>query len=192
VSYPSTFIHPSAVVDEGVVLGQGTRVWHFCHVSKGARIGRDVSLGQNVYVAPGAVLGDRVKVQNNVSLYAGVLIDDDVFLGPSCVFTNVSHPRSAVSRRDAFETTRVGRGATIGANATVVCGRTIGAYAFIAAGAVVTKDVKPHALMMGVPALQHGWACVCGETLPDEPAPQCARCEARYDLSPAGTLHLKE
>lgn len=161
----SCFIHPTAVVDEGVEIGDGTRIWHFCHLMPGCRVGRNCNLGQNVVVSPGVVLGDNVKVQNNVSIYTGVVCEDDVFLGPSCVFTNVVNPRSAVPRKDQYRPTRVGRGATIGANATLVCGHTIGRYAMIGAGAVVTHDVPDYALMTGNPARQTGWVSEYGHTL---------------------------
>ena len=159
------FIHPTAVVDEGARLGAGTKVWHFCHVSAGAVLGERCKLGQNVFVADTVVLGDNVKVQNNVSIYAGVTCADDVFLGPSMVFTNVTNPRSAVDRRGAYAKTQVGRGATIGANATVVCGHAIGEYAFVGAGAVVTADVAPYALVVGVPAKPVGWVSRAGVRL---------------------------
>tara|TARA_B100001750_G_scaffold102966_1_gene81410 strand:- start:1799 stop:2368 length:570 start_codon:yes stop_codon:yes gene_type:complete len=176
------FVHPTAVVDEGVQLGAGTKVWHFVHVCGGAVVGERCVLGQNVFIGPGVRLGDGVKVQNNVSLYAGVEVADDVFLGPSCVFTNVMHPRAHVERKDEFLPTPVGRGASIGANATVVCGHTIGEYAFVGAGSVVTRDVAPHALVFGTPARRHGWACRCGERLPDQPEPHCGRCGDRYRI----------
>jgi UDP-2-acetamido-3-amino-2,3-dideoxy-glucuronate N-acetyltransferase len=153
----SYFVHPSAFVDPPCEIGEGTKIWHFSHVLANAKIGKRCILGQNVHVANHVVLGDNVKIQNNVSLYAGCVIEDDVFLGPSCVFTNVSNPRSQIVRHHLYEQTRVCRGATVGANATIVCGGVIGAYAFIAAAAVVTKDVPPYALMMGVPARQAGW-----------------------------------
>jgi UDP-2-acetamido-3-amino-2,3-dideoxy-glucuronate N-acetyltransferase len=161
----SVFIHESSYVDDGAVVGDGTKIWHFCHVMPGAVIGERCSLGQNVVVMPGTKLGNNVKVQNNVSIYEGVELEDDVFCGPSMVFTNVINPRSAVSRKHEYQNTIVRRGATIGANATVVCGVTLGEYAFIGAGAVVTKDVKPFALVTGVPGRQVGWMCRCGERL---------------------------
>jgi UDP-2-acetamido-3-amino-2,3-dideoxy-glucuronate N-acetyltransferase len=149
--------HPSATIDEPCEIGEGTKIWHYCHVMSGARIGRGCVLGQNVFVAAGAVVGDRVRVQNNVSIYDGVVVEDDVFLGPSCVLTNVSSPRAGIDRRGRFEATRLRRGATIGANATVVCGVTVGRHAFVAAGAVVTRDVPDYALVMGVPGRRAGW-----------------------------------
>jgi UDP-2-acetamido-3-amino-2,3-dideoxy-glucuronate N-acetyltransferase len=161
----SAFIHESSYVDHGAVVGDGTKIWHFCHVMPGAVIGERCSLGQNVVVMPGTRIGNNVKIQNNVSIYEGVELEDDVFCGPSMVFTNVINPRSAVSRKHEYQRTLVRRGATIGANATVVCGVTLGEYAFVGAGAVVTKDVKPFALVTGVPARQVGWMCRCGERL---------------------------
>lgn len=179
-------LHESAYVDEGAAIGAGTRVWHFCHVMGGAVIGERCSLGQNVVVMPGTRLGDNVKVQNNVSIYEGVHCEDDVFLGPSMVFTNVVNPRSHVSRRHEYRPTRVGRGASIGANATIVCGNGLGAYAFVAAGAVVTRDVPAYGLVAGVPARRVGWMCQCGERL-EEPRPDgetaCGSCGDRYVLS---------
>jgi len=162
---PLFFAHETAVIDDGCRIGEGTRIWHFCHVMTGAVIGKHCNLGQNVVVSPGVVLGDRVKVQNNVSIYTGVTLDDDVFLGPSCVFTNVLHPRSAVNRKDQFVKTHVAAGATIGANATVICGHDIGRFAFIGAGAVVTKRVPDYALVLGNPARQTGWVSEYGQTL---------------------------
>jgi UDP-2-acetamido-3-amino-2,3-dideoxy-glucuronate N-acetyltransferase len=159
-------IHPSAIVDAGATLGPGTRVWHFAHVCGGAHIGAACSLGQNVFVGNDVTVGDRVKIQNNVSVYDAVSIEDDVFCGPSMVFTNVYNPRAAIVRKEQYRRTLVERGATIGANATIVCGVTIGQYAFIGAGAVVTRDVKPFALMTGVPARQAGWMSRHGERLP--------------------------
>ncbi|MEO8924557.1 MAG: acyltransferase [Caldimonas sp.] len=158
-------IHPSAIVDEGAKVGAGTKVWHFTHISAGARIGSHCSIGQGVYVGGQAVIGDRVKVQNNVSVYDGVTLEDDVFCGPSVVFTNVYNPRAEVTRKHEYRSTRVRRGATLGANCTVVCGITIGEYAFIGAGAVVNRDVPDFALMVGVPARQVGWLSRHGERL---------------------------
>lgn len=159
------FAHPTAVIDEGCMIGKGTKIWHFTHVMTGCEIGEGCNLGQNVVISPGVRLGNNVKVQNNVSVYTGVICEDDVFLGPSCVFTNVFNPRSAVSRKDQYMTTVVGRGASIGANATIVCGNPIGTYAFIGAGAVVTKAVPPFALVMGNPARQTGWMSRAGHKL---------------------------
>lgn len=160
------FAHPSACVDEPTSIGEGTHIWHFCHVMSGALIGARCVLGQNVFVAAGVSIGDGARVQNNVSLYAGTIVEDDVFLGPSCVLTNVVNPRSEVDRRGRYETTRIRRGATVGANATILGGVTIGRHAFIAAGAVVTRDVPDYALMMGVPARRTGWMSRHGYKLP--------------------------
>lgn len=157
--------HSSAIVDAGAVIGDGSRVWHFVHVCGGARIGRDCSLGQNVFVGNHVSIGDNVKVQNNVSIYDNVVLEDDVFCGPSMVFTNVYNPRSAVSRKDEYRDTIVRRGATIGANATIICGVTLGEYAFVAAGAVVNRDVAPYALVAGIPARQLGWMSRFGNRL---------------------------
>lgn len=151
------FAHETAVVDDGCVIGAGSKIWHFTHIMAGCRIGEKCNIGQNVVISPDVVLGNNVKIQNNVSVYTGVTCDDDVFLGPSCVFTNVINPRSAVNRKSEYAKTHVGRGATIGANATIVCGHDIGEYAFIGAGAVVTKTVASYALMVGNPARQTGW-----------------------------------
>jgi UDP-2-acetamido-3-amino-2,3-dideoxy-glucuronate N-acetyltransferase len=159
------FVHESSYVDEGCVIGKGTRVWHFSHIMPGCTIGSDCNIGQNVVISPGVVLGNNVKIQNNVSVYTGVKCGDDVFLGPSMVFTNVTNPRSAVNRRGEYKETLVGKGATIGANATIVCGHNIGSYAFIGAGAVVTKDVPDFALVIGNPARQSGWMSRFGHKL---------------------------
>lgn len=175
------FIHETAVVDDGAAIGQGTRVWHFAHVSSGASIGERCVLGQNVFVGPGVRIGAGVKIQNNVSVYAGVTVDDGVFLGPSCVFTNVLTPRAHIERKDEFAPTRVGRGVTVGANATIVCGNDLGEYAFIGAGSVVTKGVEPHAVVVGNPARRIGWACRCGEVLPE--SGRCARCGDEHELT---------
>jgi UDP-2-acetamido-3-amino-2,3-dideoxy-glucuronate N-acetyltransferase len=175
--------HATAVVDPGARVGAGTRIWHFCHVMKGARVGAGCVLGQNVFVAAGAVVGDGCRVQNNVSIYDGVVLGEEVFVGPSAVFTNVRTPRAAVSRKSAFVATRVGRGATIGANATIVCGVAIGEYALVGAGAVVTKDVAAHAIVTGVPARRTGWACACGEVLR-------ARIRGRATCAACGTSYV--
>ncbi|HTK54230.1 MAG TPA: acyltransferase [Gemmatimonadaceae bacterium] len=189
------FIHESSYVDDGASVGDGTKIWHFCHVMPGAVIGERCSLGQNVVVMPGTRIGNNVKIQNNVSIYEGVELEDDVFCGPSMVFTNVINPRSAVSRKHEYQRTVVRRGATIGANATVVCGVTLGEYAFVGAGAVVTKDVKSFALVTGVPARQVGWMCRCGETLPGignrESGIECSACNTKYELHD-DTLRLAE
>jgi UDP-2-acetamido-3-amino-2,3-dideoxy-glucuronate N-acetyltransferase len=175
------FVHESSYVDDGATVGPGTRIWHFCHVMPGAVIGERCNLGQNVVVMPGTRIGNNVKIQNNVSIYEGVVLEDDVFCGPSCVFTNVANPRSHVNRKAEYLPTLVRRGATIGANATVVCGHTIGAFAFIGAGAVVTGDVRDHALVVGVPARQVGWMCRCGVRLAGEgTAWACPACWAQY------------
>ncbi|MDR3194426.1 MAG: N-acetyltransferase [Tannerella sp.] len=157
--------HETAVIDEGCTIGEGTRIWHFSHLMTGCRVGHSCTIGQNVVVSPGAVLGNGVKVQNNVSVYTGVTCEDDVFLGPGCVFTNVINPRSAISRKDRYQPTLVEQGATIGANATVICGCRIGAYAMVGAGAVVTKDVPPCALVVGNPARRTGWVSRYGHRL---------------------------
>lgn len=153
----SVFSHETTVIDAGAQIGDGTKIWHFCHISSGAVLGERCNLGQNVFIAGGVILENNVKVQNNVSIYSGVTCGDDVFLGPSMVFTNVINPRSAVNRKSQYQTTNVGKGATIGANATIICGNDIGEYAFIGAGAVVTKSVPSYALMIGNPAKQQGW-----------------------------------
>jgi len=176
------FVHESSYVDDGVEIGAGTKIWHFSHVMKGARIGRDCTLGQGVLVGPNVVIGDRVKIQNNVSVYEGVVLEDDVFCGPSCVFTNVDRPRSAFPT-DAvrYQKTLVKRGATIGANATIVCGHTLGEHSFVGAGSVVTKDVPAYAVVYGNPAQIHGWACECGRALTFAPeAATCEQCGRRY------------
>lgn len=179
---PDAFVHESAYVDDGATIGAQTKVWHFCHVLGGAVIGERCSLGQNVVVMNGTTIGNNVKIQNNVSVYEGVTLEDDVFCGPSMVFTNVMNPRSAVSRKHEYRATLVKRGASIGANATIVCGSTLGEYCFIGAGAVVSKDVPAYALMVGVPARRIGWMCECGERLPAGDAPVCSACGKTYRL----------
>ena len=178
------FVHESSYVDDGAVIGKGTKIWHFSHVMGGAVIGERCNLGQNVVVMPGTRLGNNVKVQNNVSIYEGVEIEDDVFCGPSCVFTNVLNPRSHISRKSEYRKTVVRKGTSIGANATIVCGTTIGQYAFIGAGAVVTSDVPDFALMVGVPARRVGWMCQCGLRLEvRQGRASCATCGAGYQES---------
>lgn len=176
--HPDGVVHHSAVVDAGVTIGAGTNVWHFAHLLSGTVLGERCVIGQNVMIGPDVRVGDGCKIQNNVSLYTGVTLEDDVFCGPSCVFTNVRTPRAHVNRRTEFARTLVRRGATIGANATVVCGVTIGQYAFVGAGATVTRDVRDFALVVGVPARQVGWVCACGEVLvrASNGSWRCARC----------------
>jgi UDP-2-acetamido-3-amino-2,3-dideoxy-glucuronate N-acetyltransferase len=177
------FVHPSSFVDQPCTIGEGTKIWHFCHVMTDAVIGRDCTIGQNVFVASGVRVGDHCKIQNNVSLYTGVVLEEHVFCGPSMVFTNVVNPRSEVVRKDEYKPTLVKRGASIGANATIVCGVTIGSYAFVGAGAVVTHDVPDFALVVGNPARRAGWMCRCGAKL--EAAgerPRCDTCGTVYSL----------
>ena len=180
------FAHESCYVDDGCVIGDGTKIWHFTHVMAGARIGRGCNIGQNVVISPDVVVGDNVKIQNNVSLYTGVILEDDVFCGPSMVFTNVVNPRSHVSRKHEYKPTLVKRGATLGANSTIVCGHTIGRYAFIGAGAVVTKDVPDYALVVGNPGQVTGWMCQCGVKIASTATPPalavCPSCGVRYRL----------
>jgi UDP-2-acetamido-3-amino-2,3-dideoxy-glucuronate N-acetyltransferase len=180
------FIHESSYVDEPCEIGAGTKIWHFCHIMKGSRIGQGCNIGQNVVISPDVVIGNNVKIQNNVSVYTGVELEDDVFCGPSMVFTNVVNPRSHISRKDEYRRTLVRRGASIGANATVVCGHTIGRYAFVGAGAVVTRDVPDFALVLGNPARISGWICACGvrleleAALKDGTAIECRSCNGAY------------
>lgn len=180
----SYFAHATSVVDEGAEIGAGTRVWHFSHIMSDCVIGENCNIGQNVFIASGVVLGNNVKVQNNVSLYTGVICEDDVFLGPSCVFTNVINPRSAVARKNEYKSTHVGKGVTIGANATIICGITIGEYAFIGAGAVVTKNVAPFALVVGTPSKQIGWMSAYGHRLhfDENGFASCKESGERYEL----------
>jgi UDP-2-acetamido-3-amino-2,3-dideoxy-glucuronate N-acetyltransferase len=177
------FAHESSFIDEGSEIGDDTKIWHFCHVMPGARIGRSCTIGQNVMIASGVVIGDNVKIQNNVSLYTGVVLEDDVFCGPSVVFTNVVNPRSHVPRKHEYQATLVKRGASIGANATLVCGHTIGRFAFIGAGAVVTRDVPDYALLVGNPGRVSGWICACGIKLATARTPStvaCSTCGRQY------------
>lgn len=175
------FCHPTSVIDENVSIGEGTKIWHFSHILKDSKIGEKCVIGQNVAIGPEVSIGSNVKIQNNVSVYKGVVLEDDVFCGPSCVFTNVYNPRSFVRRMDKLLHTPVGRGATIGANATIVCGNKIGRYAFIGAGAVITKDVPPHALCYGNPARCAGWVCECGVKLEfTKNRAKCAECKKQY------------
>ena len=178
------FAHETAVIDDGCTIGKGTKIWHFSHIMTGAVIGENCNLGQNVVVSPGVVLGKNVKVQNNVSIYTGVICEDDVFLGPSMVFTNITNPRSSVIRRDKYETTLVKKGATIGANATIICGNIIGSYSFIGAGSVVTKDIPDYALVIGNPARQTGWMSEFGHklTFDKEGTAVCSESGGRYRL----------
>ena len=173
------FSHETAIIDKGCIIGDGSKVWHFSHLMEGAKIGENCNIGQNVFIANDVVLGNNVKVQNNVSLYSGVQCEDDVFLGPSMVFTNVKNPRSAIVRKDEFQKTIIRKGVTIGANATIVCGTSIGKFAFVAAGAVITKNVVDYALMKGVPAKQDGWISEFGEKLEFEN--DIATCKATKD-----------
>src|SRR5512136_527259 len=187
---PDYFVHESSYVDEGAVIGAGTKIWHFSHILPGAVIGERCNLGQNVVVMGGTRIGNNVKIQNNVSIYEGVELEDDVFCGPSCVFTNVINPRSHVSRKHEYKRTLVKRGASIGANATIVCGVTLGEYAFIGAGAVVTSDVPPYALMVGNPARQVGWMCACGERIDEQL--RCMQCGKAYQKGAHGLEEVKK
>ena len=185
------FVHESAYIDQPCQIGTGTRIWHFSHIMKNAIIGQNCNFGQNVLVSSNVIIGNNVKVQNNVSIYEGCIIEDDVFCGPSCVFTNVNNPRSQINRRSAYETTKIRRGATLGANCTIVCGSTVGRYAFVAAGAVITKDVPDYALMMGVPARQVGWMSRHGHRLSNsnnEGIMICPESNYRYQEIESGLL----
>lgn len=184
------FVHPSSVIDDGAEIGEGTKIWHFCHIQTGANIGKNCSLGQNVNVSNNVRIGDGCKLQNNVSLYEGVELEDYVFCGPSCVFTNDLTPRAKYPKgRAGYKKTLVKRGASIGANATIVCGHTVGEWALIGAGAVVTSDVPAHALMLGVPARRKGWACECGELL--DGSLRCGKCLRSYRETEEGLEEIK-
>jgi UDP-2-acetamido-3-amino-2,3-dideoxy-glucuronate N-acetyltransferase len=187
--------HPSSIIDEGAIIGDGTRIWHFSHVCSGANIGKECSLGQNVFVANDVIIGDNVKIQNNVSVYDSVILEDDVFCGPSMVFTNVYNPRSFIIRKHEYRKTIVRVGASIGANATIVCGVEIGKYAFIAAGSVVKDDVKDYALMAGVPAKQKGWVCICGNKISlliDDGIYSCGICNNLYEVKTNNCVLVKQ
>ncbi len=185
--------HPTAVIDEGAEIGTGTKIWHFSHIMGPCRIGENCNLGQNVVISPEVILGRNVKVQNNVSIYTGVTCDDDVFLGPSCVFTNVTNPRSGVNRRGQYAKTHVGKGASIGANATIVCGHDIGAYAFVGAGAVVTKNIPDYALVIGNPSRQVGWMSEYGHRLSfdDTGLATCPESGDRYELQSGKVVKME-
>jgi len=178
------FVHETAVIDEGCIIGEGTKIWHFSHIMPDCVIGKNCNIGQNVVVSPHVILGNNVKIQNNVSIYTGVTCDDDVFLGPSMVFTNLINPRSAIVRKNQYMRTHVGKGATIGANATIICGHNIGKYAFIGAGAVVTREVKPYALVLGNPARQTGWMSEYGHKLhfDEKGIAVCPESNEKYNL----------
>jgi len=178
------YSHETSCIDDGCIIGQGTKIWHFCHIMSGCKIGENCNLGQNVVISPGVIIGNGVKIQNNVSLYTGVVIEDDVFLGPSCVFTNVINPRAFIERKHEFRNTTVKKGASIGANATIVCGHNIGRYALLGAGTVITKDVPDYALVVGTPARVVGYVCECGKRLTTKgKKAQCASCAKQYMLS---------
>lgn len=184
MEHPPFQAHLSAVIDPGCEIGTGTQIWHFSHLMPGCKVGTHCKLGQNVFIASGVIVGNGVKIQNNVSLYTGLIVEDEVFLGPSCVFTNVINPRAAVNRQDAYLPTRIGKGASIGANATIICGHDIGAYAFVGAGAVVTRGVPAHALVVGNPAQQVGWMSRHGQRLTFDAAgfASCPETGDRYQL----------
>jgi UDP-2-acetamido-3-amino-2,3-dideoxy-glucuronate N-acetyltransferase len=181
---PHPLIHPTAEIDEGSIIGAGTKIWHFSHILSGSRIGENCTIGQNVVIGPDVTIGNNCKVQNNVSIYKGVTLEDGVFCGPSMVFTNVFNPRAEIRKMDEARSTRVKKGTTIGANATIICGTTLGRYSFIGAGAVITKDVPNHALIVGNPGKQIGWVCQCGEKLTDDL--KCTTCDKMYQETDEG------
>ena len=183
------FVHPSSYVDDGCTIGEGTKIWHFSHIMEGCTIGKRCNIGQNVVISPGVVLGEGVKIQNNVSVYTGVVCEDGVFLGPSCAFTNVINPRAFIERKHEYRKTVIGKGASIGANATIVCGHTIGRYALVGAGAVVTRDVPDYALVYGSPAKVRGHVCQCGEKLSfQDGTAVCPACGKRYQMDEIGKV----
>ena len=192
------FAHETAVIDEGAEIGEGTKVWHFTHIMPNTKIGRNCNFGQNIVVSPGCTIGDNVKVQNNVSIYTGVILEDDVFCGPSMVFTNVINPRSHIERKDEYRETRVGRGASIGANATIVCGHDLGKYCFIGAGAVITREVPDYALVVGNPGRLVGYVCYCGDKLDLKPgvidgdSSTCKSCGRSYLVEEGQVIPTKE
>lgn len=189
----SFFAHQTVIIDEGCEIGEGTKIWHFSHIMSNCKIGQKCNIGQNVVVSPYVILGNNVKVQNNVSIYTGVICDDDVFLGPSMVFTNVTNPRSAINRREQYDRTHVGKGASIGANATIVCGHDIGEYAFVGAGAVVTKHVRPYALVVGNPSKQIGWMSEYGHRLnfDEKGEAECPESKEKYILENNNVIKIK-
>lgn len=187
------FIHESSYIDEPCSIGNGTKIWHFCHIMQDSIIGQNCNIGQNVVISPDVILGNNVKVQNNVSVYTGVICEDDVFLGPSCVFTNVLNPRSHINRRGEYKHTLLKKGSSVGANATIICGIEIGKYAFIGAGAVVTKDVPDYALVAGNPARIRGWMCSCGNKIDfSEGKATCTACGKKYIKTEQGVLEREE
>lgn len=188
--FPNVKVHESAYVDEPCEIGGGTSIWHFSHIMANCTIGDGCNIGQNVVVSPDVIIGNNVKIQNNVSLYTGVVLEDDVFCGPSMVFTNIINPRSEIVRRGEYQRTLIKKGASMGANCTIVCGSTVGRFAFVAAGAVVSKDVPDYALMIGVPAKRHAWVCRCGDTLPEQNT--CTSCGNTYQESNGVLQPIKE
>ncbi len=187
------FVHPSSFIDDGVSVGNGTKIWHFCHILKGSKIGSECIVGQNVSIGPDVLIGNNCKIQNNVSVYKAITLEDDVFCGPSCVFTNVYNPRAFIERKQEFRPTLVKKGATIGANATIVCGVTVGKYAMVGAGAVIKSVVPDYAIFVGVPAKQAGWVCKCGTTLEfDNYNAVCKRCGNIYKISNGNLIVIEE
>ena len=183
---PDFFAHPTAIIDEGAIIGEGTRIWHWCHIMDNVVIGKNCNIGENVFIENGVKLGNGIKVKNNVAIYTGVECEDDVFLGPNCVFTNVANPRSFIERKSEFKKTLIRRGATIGANATIICGNDIGEYAFIGAGSVVTKDVSPYAMVVGNPARLYAYVCKCGVKLDSNLV--CPDCGRMFKMSSNGII----